>query len=289
MFEGTTVAIITPFNEKGRVDFGTLRSLARLHKDSGTDAILLSGCTGESFTLDNTERLEMLKTVRAENGGSYPILLGTGAPSTKAAVEMTLAAKNAGADGVLAITPYGNKPSQHAMISYFREIADVGLPTILYNVPGRTGSNIAPSTTIALSEHKNIVAIKEASGSLDTVSEIISGCGITVLSGDDSLTVPMISIGAKGVISTAANLVPSDFADMVNFALQGDFASAAKLHIRMFPLMKALFIEGNPVPLKTAMALCGMIPGANFRSPLSAMAAGNLAKLEIALKEYGLF
>ncbi len=288
MFEGTTVAIITPFDDKGRVDFGALRSLARLHKDSGTDAILLSGCTGESFTLDNAERIEMLNTVREETGFSYPILLGTGAPSTKAAVEMTLAAKTAGADGVLAITPYGNKPSQHAMVSYFREIADVGLPTILYNVPGRTGSNIAPSTTIALSEHKNIVAIKEASGSLDTVSEIISGCGITLLSGDDSLTVPMISIGAKGVISTAANLVPADFAEMVNFALDGDFSSAAKLHIRMFPLMKALFIEGNPVPLKTAMSLCGMIPAPSFRQPLCAMTSANLGKLEIALKEYGL-
>lgn len=287
MFNGTTVALVTPFKSNGEIDYKTLRSLAQFHLKSGTDCILLAGCTGESFTLGDEERIDMLKSVQNEIGDSMPLILGTGASSTKVAVRRTKKALEAGADGALVITPFGNKPSQHALIHYFREVADIGLPIILYNVPGRTGTTISPQTAIELAKHPNIVAIKEASGSLDAVSEIIAGSNLVVLSGDDSLTVPMISIGAKGVISTTANLLPRDFSKMVSAALQGDFQKAAILHLKLFPIVKALFIEGNPVPLKTAMALAQLIPEPIFRPPLTGISISNLNKLKIKLEEYG--
>ncbi len=289
MFEGTTVALVTPFKHGGEIDHETLHDLVRLHRKFGTDALLLGGCTGESFTLSSSERIELLDSVRSVLGGSLPILLGTGAPSTKDAVQRTVSAKEAGADGVLVITPYGNKPSQHAMAEYFREVADVGLPSILYNVPGRTGSTLQPATVIELADHPNIAAIKEASGSLDAVTEILAGCGITVLSGDDTLTVPMIAIGAKGVISTTANLLPELFSRMVSAALDGDFERAAQIHKKIFPVTKALFIEGNPVPLKTAMAFVGMIPEAIFRPPLTQISKSNLDALKFVIDGSGLF
>jgi len=288
MFEGTTVALITPFKDTGKIDFTVVRSLARHHVESGTNAILLAGCTGESFTLEDDERIAILETVKDEIGNTIPVLLGTGASVTKTAVRRTGAAMSAGVDGALVITPFGNKPSQHALVEYFHEIANIGLPIILYNVPGRTGTPIQTETAVKLADHPNIVAIKEASGAMDAVSEILAKSDLTVLSGDDSLTVPMISIGAKGVISTSANLLPSGFSAMVKAALDGDFIEAAALHLKMFPIMKALFIEGNPVPLKTAMALVGMIPKPALRAPLTAMTPSNFAKLTAALEDYGL-
>lgn len=289
MFNGTTVALITPFSKNNEIDLDTLQSLARFHRESGTNALLLAGCTGESFTLTDDERLEMLQAVIDEIGASLPILLGTGASSTSVAVKRTQMAKEAGADGALVITPFGNKPSQHAMVDYFREVADIGLPVVLYNVPSRTGTTLQPKTAIELSEHPNIVAIKEASGSLDAVAEIIANSDLAVLSGDDSLTVPMISIGAKGVISTSANLIPKDFSTMVTAALEGNYEKAAELHLKLFPIMKGLFIEGNPVPLKTAMAMTGLIPEPIFRPPLTAITESKIDTLEKILKEYGAF
>jgi len=287
MFRGSIVALVTPFLSSGELDTETIERLSLLHADSGTDGILVAGCTGESFTLKDDERLMLLNTVASAVGGKIPVIVGTGASSTSVAVRRTKAAMDAGADGALVITPFGNKPSQHAMETYFNEVADVGLPVILYNVPGRTGSCISPETATGLFEHPNIFAIKEASGSLDAVSRIIRDSDLTVLSGDDSLTLPMISLGASGVISTVANLLPADFADMVHFALDGDFAKAAELHLKMFPVMKALFIEGNPVPLKAAMEYAGIIPGANLRPPLSPMNDANRRKLIEILDEYG--
>jgi len=286
MFEGTTVALITPFDKKGSIDFDTVSKLAKWHLKSGTNAILVAGCTGESFTLDDSERLQIFDKVKEAVGNEISVLLGTGASSTEKALLRTRQAKDKGADAALVITPFGNKPGQNAMIDYFSKVADVGLPVILYNVPGRTGISIAPQTTVKLAEHPNIVAIKEASGSLDTVSYILANSDITVLSGDDSLTVPMMSLGASGVISTTANLLPKDFSRMVNFALEGNFKSSGDLHLKMFPVMKALFIESNPVPLKTAMAHAGIIPGEYFREPLKKIGEKNREFLNKVIDEY---
>ena len=287
MFSGCTVALITPFKPNGDIDIDAVKSLAERHLAAGTDGILVSGCTGESFMLDDEERIELFHIVKSVVGDRLKVLIGTGASSTAVALRMTEAASKAGADGVLVITPFGNKPSQRAMEEYFSVVASVGAPVILYNVPGRTGATIAPETAVRLAENENIVAIKEASGSLDTISFILANSDLMVLSGDDSLTVPMISIGAKGLISTAANLLPEDFAKMVHAALDGDWFRAAELHLDMFPVMKALFIEGNPVPLKAAMARAGMIPEAIYRAPLVKMSEGNRERLFRVLDAYG--
>ncbi|MCK5833261.1 4-hydroxy-tetrahydrodipicolinate synthase [bacterium] len=286
MFNGCTVALITPFDVCGKIDYALLETLAELHLRAGTDGIVLAGCTGESFTLTDTERLEVYKIIKGIVGGRIKIILGTGASSTSVALSRTEAALEIGADGALVITPFGNKPSQSALINYFTEIAKVGLPIILYNVPGRTGTSIAPQTAIHLAEIENIVAIKEASGSLDTVSRILGSSEMTVLSGDDSLTLPMLSIGAKGVISTTANLFPFDFGEMVHSALDGDWAKAARIHLKMFPVMKALFIEGNPVPLKAAMVAEGIIKREDCRTPLAPLSDSNRRILLKTLEDY---
>lgn len=287
MLNGSIVALITPFQKNGTLDLDAIKKLAKWHLDSGTNGIVVAGCTGESFTLSESERIDLFIAVREAIGTKIPAIIGTGSSSTMQAIAQTKEAKSVGADAVLAITPYGNKPSQTALIKYFSEIADVGIPTILYNVPGRTGTTLAPETAIELSKHPYISAIKEASANLDAVSQIIRDCDLTVLSGDDSLTVPMISIGAKGVISTAANLIPKDFSEMVHYALNGDFVQASKKHLALFPIMKTLFIEGNPVPLKEAMAHVGLIGEPIFRPPLTGMSQSNRDKLISALKMCG--
>jgi len=287
MFQGSIVALVTPFGNDGQLDFTTAARLAEWHLRSGTDGILVAGCTGESFTLSDSDRIELFRAVKGVTRDRIKILVGTGASATKTAIARTKAALEAGADGALVITPFGNKPSQHALEMYFSEVADVGLPVVLYNVPGRTGTTLAPETAIRLSRHQNIVAIKEASGSLDAVSTILRDSDMFVLSGDDSLTIPMISLGAKGVISTTANLLPREFSEMVHAALDGDFKKAAELHLRMFPVMKALFIEGNPVPLKAAMHYSGLLPNTATRPPLKGMSENNKAILMKTLEEYG--
>lgn len=288
MFEGTTVALITPFDEEGKPDLATVKALSRWHLESGTDGILVAGCTGESFTLSDAERLDIFEAVREEVGERMHILLGTGATSTEIALRRTEAAREAGADGALVITPYGNKPTQHALLKYYRELAEVGIPLVLYNVPGRTGCCISPETAAELARNPNIVAIKEASGSLDAVSRILASSELAVLSGDDSLTVGMISLGASGVVATLANLLPGEFSKMVRTALSGDFRTAAELHLQMFPVMKGLFIEGNPVPLKTAMEYAGVIPSSRLRPPLTPMTEENRQKLFAILDRYGI-
>ncbi len=287
MFDGCIVALVTPFAEDGTIDSSALEALAERHLAAGTDGILLAGCTGESFTLSDAERIELFRVVKGVVGDRLKLLVGTGASSTEAAVRRTEAALDAGADGALVITPFGNKPSQHALESYFTEVAAVGMPIVLYNVPSRTGTTIAPQTAVQLAEVENIVAIKEASGSLDAASFILANSDLTLLSGDDALTVPMMSIGASGVISTTANLLPEDFARMVHSAADGDWQLAAKLHLKMFPVMKALFVEGNPVPLKAAMAHLGMLPDATYRAPLEAISEPNRKRLLEALDAYG--
>ncbi|MBN2541865.1 4-hydroxy-tetrahydrodipicolinate synthase [bacterium] len=287
MFKGSIVALVTPFDKDCDIDESSIRKLIKFHKENGTNGILVIGCTGESFTIEDDERERIIQIAREEVEDGMYLIAGTGASSTKLTVERTRRAWELGVDGVLVITPFGNKPSQEAHYEHYKAVSEVGVPIILYNVPSRTGTNLVPETVARLSEIQNIVAIKEASGNLDQVTKIKSICGITVLSGDDALTLPMLSIGGMGVISTCANIVPRDMSDMVKSFSAGDFKKARELHLKMFPLIKALFLEGNPVPLKAAMEMMGLIEG-NLRPPLRKIGERNLEILKNEIKEYGL-
>jgi len=287
MFQGSITALVTPWDKDGKLYEEELKRLLEFQVQNGTNGVVLAGCTGESFTLEEDERIRLLEIAKEKCGGKMPIIIGSGSSSLAVAKRFTKSALDNGADAVLVITPYGNKPSQEGMYKYFMEIADIGLPLILYNVPSRTGSNLLPETVIKLSSHPNIVAIKEASGSLDAVSAIIAGCDITVLSGDDSLTLPIMAIGAKGVVSTVSNIAPADMSKLCGFALAGDFESAKRVHLKLFPVMKALFVEGNPTPLKAALKLMGLSEG-YLRPPLAPVSEKNLEIIKKALTEAGL-
>jgi 4-hydroxy-tetrahydrodipicolinate synthase len=274
MLSGSIVALATPFNQKG-IDEDALRELIEFQIGNGTSAILVSGCTGESFTINSRERNRLNNIAKEQAAGRVPIIVGTGAPSIECACQMSHNAKELNADYVLVITPYGNKPSQEALYDYYAKIAKISPPVILYNVPSRTSVSLAPETTVKLTTIHNIVAIKEASGSLDTVSYILEHCpDFTVFSGDDSLTLPMLSLGAKGVISTVANILPKKMALLCESFFKGDIETARKIHFELFPVIKALFIESNPVPLKEAMNLMGLIVG-DCRPPLGRMSDAN--------------
>jgi len=280
MFKGSLVALITPFKNY-QVDKGKLRELVDFHLENGTQGIVPCGCTGEAFTLSFEERGEIIEIVVEEVRGRIPVIPGTGSSSTQMA-------KKRGANGALVITPFGNKPNPEGVYQHYAQIArEVKLPIILYNVPSRTGTSLSPEVVARLSKISNIVGIKEASGSLDQVSRILNLCEITVLSGDDGLTLPMLAVGAKGVISTVVNLVPQDMAELVDAYFQGDLEKARKLHFKLFPLIKALFLEGNPIPLKGAMMLRGMLNG-ELRPPLAPLSAGNLNTLKGVMRDYGL-
>jgi len=269
MFSGCIPALVTPFNKSGNLCKRTLKKLIKWHLAQGSDGILIAGCTGESFTLGEDERDSMLEIALETVDGKIPVLIGTGASQTKVAIDRTKRAKKFCADGALVITPFGNKPTQNALVKYFESIADIGLPVVLYNVPSRTGTNLLPDTVIKLAKHSNVVAIKEASGNLDSVSAILNDVPkFTVLSGDDSLTLPMLALGAKGVISTVANIATAHFSRMIRAFNDGDLKTAQRIHYRLFPVIKAIFVEGNPVPLKYAMSLMGLCDE-RLRPPLS--------------------
>jgi len=292
MFSGSIPALATPFNKSGKPCKKTYRKLVNWHIRQGSNGILVAGCTGESFTLNEDERDALLSVAvdavkKAKK--KIPVIMGTGASETKLAMDRTKRAKKLGADAVLVITPFGNKPTQTALVEYFEKIADVGLPVILYNVPSRTGTNLLPDTVIKLSRHPNIVAIKEASGNLDSVSAILNGAAkdFVVLSGDDALTLPMLAIGAKGVISTVANIAPKQFSEMVSLFFDGDIEGARKIHLKMFPVIKALFAEGNPVPLKAAMSMMGLCEN-RLRQPLVPASKKTVDLLKSAMKKAGL-
>ncbi len=285
MFQGSFVAITTPFSNNN-VDEQTLRELVRFHLANGTNGIVPCGTTGESPTLSYDEHNHVVDVVIDEVNGKVPVIAGAGSNSTSETLMLTEHAKKAGADGVLLITPYYNKPTQDGLYNHFKTVAEsVDIPIILYNVPGRTGVCIAPDTVAKLARIPNIVAIKEASGSLDQVSQILSRCDITVLSGDDSLTVPMISVGGKGVISVAANILPGRMANMVKAALSGDFELAKKIHFEMYPVFKTMFLETNPIPVKEALAMIGMIKP-QLRLPLTNMSEKNKSVLCEVLAGY---
>jgi len=286
MFKGSMVALVTPF-KNGKIDFGTLRKLVDFHLASGTDVIVPCGTTGESATMSHDEHKSVLSFVVDHVKGRVPVICGAGSNNTEEAIELVRHAKKIGGNGVLVVTPYYNKPTQEGLFRHYEYLAKkVDIPFVLYNVPGRTGVSISPETVARLSKIDNIVAIKEASGSLDQVSQILSLCPITVLSGEDSLTLPMLSLGAQGAISVTANVVPDLSRRMIHAYLEGDIEEARELHYRMLGLAKVLFIETNPIPVKAALAMMGKIRE-EYRLPLCSMSKDNKEKLRKVLLELG--
>lgn len=287
MFSGSLVAIVTPF-KNGEVDFQKMKELVEFHVKNGTSGIVPCGTTGESATLSFEEHERVVSEVVGMVAGRIKVVAGAGSNNTKEALQLTQHAKKAGADGALLITPYYNKPTPEGLYRHYKLIAEaVDIPIVVYNVPSRTGISVSPETVARLAEIKNIVAIKEASGSIDQVTNILQLCDITVLSGDDSLTLPMMAVGAKGVISVVANVVPADTAALTRHCLEGNFEAAKKCHHKLFPLCKGMFIETNPIPVKTALKLMGKING-EMRLPLCEMTNEHEKQLAGILKDYGL-
>ena len=289
MFKGSIVAIVTPF-KNGQVDEEKYRELIEFQIENGTSAIVPCGNTGESATLSMEEHSRVIDIAIQAANKRVPVIAGTGGNSTAEAIELTEHAKKSGADATLQVTPYYNKPTQQGLYEHFKAIAKaVALPQVLYNVPGRTGLNMLPETVARLAELPEIVAVKEASGNLGQMADIVQLAGekITLLSGDDNLTLPVLAIGGKGVISVVANIVPKDTAEMVNAYEDGEIERARELFYKLYPLCRAMFFETNPIPVKTSLALMGKIDG-EMRLPLCPMAPANLDKLKKALKDYGL-
>jgi 4-hydroxy-tetrahydrodipicolinate synthase len=289
MFKGSMVAIVTPFRN-GAIDEKSLGDLIEFHVKNGTDVIVPCGTTGESATLSHEEHRRVVEfTVKTVNK-RVPVLAGAGSNSTSETLELSNHAKKAGADGVLLITPYYNKPTQEGLYRHFKTVAGaVDLPIVLYNVPGRTSVNMLPSTVARLREIRNIVGIKEATGDLKQASELIRLCGrdFDVISGDDFTTLPLLCLGGAGAISVTANVAPADAAGMFDAFFAGNREEALKLHFKMEPLHGAMFLETNPIPVKSALALMGKI-AEEFRLPLCPLADANRERLRKALTDYGL-
>jgi 4-hydroxy-tetrahydrodipicolinate synthase len=288
MFSGSMVAIITPF-QNGQVDYKTLEELVDFHLESGTDGIVPVGTTGESPTLTPDEHKRVIECVVKTVNGKIPVIAGTGSNSTAEAIALTDHARRIGADASLQVTPYYNKPTQEGFYQHFKMVAqEVNLPVVLYNIPGRSAAGMTAETIIRLSKIENIVAVKEASGSMDIVSDVAGNCDLSILSGDDSMTLPMASVGAKGVISVVANIVPADVKAMTDLILQGDMVSARKWHHKLFALSKNLLsMSTNPIPIKAAMAMLDMAPE-ELRLPMTPLSDSKKAALKNCLKEYGL-
>ena len=247
MFQGAYTALITPFGRDGAVDYGRLRELVEFQIAGGIDGLVPVGTTGESPTLDAEEHLEVIRVVVETAAGRVKVIAGTGANSTAEALELTARAKDLGVDGTLQVTPYYNKPTQTGLLRHFSAVADLGLPVVLYNVPGRAGCEIAVPTVAELAKHPHVVAVKEAAGSVDRVSRLKAACEIDVFSGDDGLTLPMMSVGGCGVISVASNVAPRAVADLVHAAAAGRWDEARALHYRYYALFNDVFIETNPI------------------------------------------
>ncbi|MGD8385767.1 MAG: 4-hydroxy-tetrahydrodipicolinate synthase [Desulfobacteraceae bacterium] len=289
MFKGSIVAIVTPF-KGGQVDEAGYRELIEFQIENGTSAIVPCGTTGESATLSMDEHAHVIDICVDAVKKRVPVIAGTGGNNTQEAIELTRHAKEAGADATLQVTPYYNKPTQEGLYQHFSTIArEVPLPQVLYNVPGRTSVNMLPETVARLAELPEVVGVKEASGSLSQMADILNLAGdkITLLSGDDNVLMPVLSIGGKGVISVVANIIPRDVADVIDAWEQGNAEQARERFFKIFPLCRAMFFETNPIPVKTALGLVGRIDG-EMRLPLSPMAPANLEKLKQALEAYGL-
>ncbi len=285
VFRGSIVAIVTPFNKDGSIDFNSLEQLVEWHIESGTNGILPCGTTGESPTLSHEEHDLVVESVVKFVNNKIPVLAGAGSNSTAEALRLTKHAEDIGADGALVITPYYNKPTQAGLKAHFTKIAsETNIPIVIYNVPGRTGISIAPETVAELAELENIVAIKEASGSIDQTSSILTKCNIDLLSGDDALTVPIMSIGGCGVVSVVANIVPEKMAALTNAMMKGNLPVAEQLHRELYSLCKSMFIETNPVPVKAALAMMGKIKEV-YRLPMVPMSDSNKKIVENELKK----
>lgn len=290
MFSGCITALVTPFRQ-GRLDVAGLRRNVRFQIENGVSGLLAAGSTGEAAQLTDPEFERLVRTIRDESRGRVPVLVGAGTSSTAKSVLMLRRVRRLGADAALVVAPYYVKPTQEGLYRHFRAVADaVDLPIVVYNIPGRTAVNIAPATLARLSRDcRTIVAVKEASGSLDQVSEVRVRCGrdFAILSGDDSLTLPMMAAGACGVVSVASNVVPADIARMIHSHSAGRNDAATALHLRLFPLIKALFVETNPIPVKAALGMLGMAAG-EPRLPLTPLTAAGRQTVRQALKQYGL-
>ena len=289
MFTGTYTAIVTPF-KNGKLDETALAHLVKSQVKGGVDGIVPVGTTGESPTVDNDEHIRIVELSVKQAAGRIKVMAGTGANSTAEAIFLTKEAERVGADGSLQVAPYYNKPSQEGLYQHFKAIArETKLPLVLYSIPGRCGIEIAVDTVKRLAaDCKNIVGIKEAGGSCDRVSQLRAALGpkFTILSGDDSLTLPFMSVGAQGVISVASNVIPREVSSMVNAYAAGDVKKAARLHAKFYPVFKDLFIETNPVPVKAALAMLGMV-SEEYRLPLVPMSDANREKLKATLKACG--
>ena len=287
MFKGAYTAIVTPFGRDGGVDYERLRELLERQIAAGIDGVVPVGTTGESPTRDVAEHEKVIATTVDVCRGRIPVIAGTGANSTSEAIELTRHAMAVGADATLQVTPYYNKPNQEGLYRHFSAVADLGLPVVLYNIPGRTGREIEVATVARLARHPKIVAIKEAAGSVTRVSQILDACTMTVLCGDDGLTLPMMAVGASGVVSVASNIVPGPVAEMVHAALAGRWSEAQSLHRHWNRLFEDLFIDTNPIPIKAALAMAGQIEEV-YRLPLCEMSAALRQKLAATLKALGL-
>ena len=288
MFTGAMVAIVTPFQD-GAIDFETFEELIDFQLENGIDGIVPVGTTGECPTLSPEEHKEVITRVVDVVGGQVPVIAGAGSNSTAEAIAFTAHAKKVGADATLQVGPYYNKPTQEGFFQHFKAIAEeVDLPMVLYNIPGRCGAGMTPETIARLAEIENIVAVKEATGSLDQASEIAMRCDITIISGDDSLTLPLASVGGKGVISVVANIVPADVKALTDLILEGDLVSARQWHKKLFALSKnMLTLATNPIPIKTAMAMLDMC-SAELRLPMTPLEQDKVVVLERTLEDYGL-
>jgi 4-hydroxy-tetrahydrodipicolinate synthase len=289
MFSGSIVALVTPFKD-GKVDWKSLEALVEFHIEKGTHGIVACGTTGESATLSHQEHGDVIRAVIKAAKKRIPVIAGTGSNSTQEAIDLTRAAEEAGADGALLISPYYNRPTQEGIYQHYKKVAAaVGIPLIVYNIPARTGSKIEPETLARLSEIKNIAGVKEATGSVDQAIDVLRLCGdrLAVYSGEDSLTFSLMALGGKGVVSTVANVTPREMSELAQACLRGDWERGRKLQLSLIPLIRAVFIETNPIPVKTALSLMGKCQ-ADLRLPLTPMSEANLKKLRQAMADFGL-
>ncbi len=290
IFTGAAIAIITPMNEDGSINFSVLGEMIDDQIAIGTDAIVICGTTGEASTMSDEEHLECIRFAVEKTAKRVPVIAGTGSNDTSYAIKLSKEAEELGADGLLLVTPYYNKTTQKGLIAHFTAIADaVNIPIILYNIPGRTGMNMEVSTIKELANHKNIVAVKEASGNISYAAKLIAECGddIDVYSGNDDMIVPLMSLGAKGVISVLSHVIPKQTHDMVQYCLDNNYAEATKLQIDYLDLINNLFIEVNPIPVKEAMNMMGVNVG-KCRLPLVDMTEEHKAALRASLEKHNL-
>lgn len=290
MFEGVLTALVTPFSD-GNIDEKALRELVETQIDAGVNGLVPCGSTGESATLSHEEHERVVELVVASTRGRVPVVAGTGSNNTREAIHLTRHAKQAGADGALLISPYYNKPTQAGIVAHYEAVAkETRFPILVYNIPGRTASNILPETMVRLAGIEHIVGVKEACGNIDQIGQVLARCpeDFDVLSGDDSYTLPLLALGGKGVICTSSNVAPKEMCELVRAFQDGDIARARAAHRRLLPLFGALFCETNPIPVKAALHLMGRVPDDQVRLPLTPITPANREALQGVLKELGL-